>query len=62
MRWLAKSAAVAAMLAGLMASAPQAEAQMSLSSAVDLALRNDPRMKMAQADVMKARGCAGRDA
>jgi len=29
---------------------------MSLSSAVELALKNDPRMKMAQADVMKARG------
>ena len=33
-----------------------AEAQMSLSSAVELALKNDPRMKMAQADVVRARG------
>ena len=56
MRWLAKSAAMAAMLAGLAAIAPRAAAQMSLSSAVELALRNDPRMKMAQADVVRARG------
>ena len=57
MRWLAKSAALLAMLAGLAAGAPWSEAQqLSLSSAVDLALRNDPRMKMAQADVMRARG------
>jgi len=33
----------------------QACAQISLSSAVDLALHNDPRIKMAQADVDKAR-------
>jgi outer membrane protein TolC len=35
--------------------ATSARAQISLSSAVDLALRNDPRQKMAQADVDKAR-------
>jgi len=34
--------------------AGSAGAQISLSSAVDLALRNDPRVKIAQADVMKA--------
>jgi len=56
MRWLLNSAGLMAMLVGLTLSAPGADAQMSLSSAVDLALRNDPRMKMAQADVAKARG------
>ena len=56
MQWLGKSAVLVAMLAGLAASAPLAEAQISLSSAVELALRNDPRMKLAQADVLKARG------
>ncbi len=46
MRW----AAGFAMVVGLTASA-----QVSLSSAVDLALRNDPRVKIAQADVSKAK-------
>jgi outer membrane protein TolC len=41
-----------AMLAGTVAGA---HAQVSLSSAVDLALRNDPRLKLAHADVLKAR-------
>jgi len=54
-RWLTKNTAVAAMLAGLAVNAAGAKAQMSLSSAVELALKNDPRMKMAQADVMKAK-------
>ena len=40
-----------------------ASAQISLSSAVDLALRNDPRVNMARADVAKARAhlAAARD-
>lgn len=40
-----------------------ASAQISLSSAVDLALRNDPRVSMAKADVAKARAhlAAARD-
>ena len=50
MRLLMSMAFCAAMLAGATAAA-----QVSLSAAVDLALRNDPRMKMAQADVLKAR-------
>jgi len=50
----AKSLVVAA--ACLCFGAGAAKAQMSLSSAVELALKNDPRMKMAQADVMRARG------
>ncbi len=41
-----------AMLAALAGAAP---AQISMSSAVDLALRNDPRVKSAQAEVVKAR-------
>ncbi len=39
----------------LMACAVGASAQISLNSAVDLALRNDPRVSMAKADVAKAR-------
>jgi len=39
----------------LMAFALGASAQISLNSAVDLALRNDPRVSMAKADVAKAR-------
>ena len=39
----------------LMASAIGASAQISLNSAVDLALRNDSRVSMAKADVAKAR-------
>jgi len=39
----------------LMAFAIGASAQISLNSAVDLALRNDPRVSMAKADVAKAR-------
>lgn len=38
----------------LAASAVGASAQISLSSAVDLALRNDPRISMAQSDITKA--------
>lgn len=38
-----------------LASAAGARAQLSLSSAVDLALQNSPRVKMAQADVLRAR-------
>lgn len=38
----------------LLCLAAHAPAQISLSSAVDLALRNDPRAKMAEADVRKA--------
>ncbi len=41
-------------LALLTAVAGRAMAQISMTSAVDLALRNDPRLKMAQADVAKA--------
>jgi outer membrane protein TolC len=44
----------------LILAALRASAQISLSSAVDLALRNDPRVKMAEADVKKAQ--AGLDA
>jgi len=43
-------------LALLTALAGHAAAQISMTSAVDLALRNDPRVKMAQADVAKAQG------
>ena len=45
------------------ACALEASAQISLSSAVDLALRNDPRVNMARADVAKARAhlAAARD-
>ena len=42
-------------LAMLAALAGTARAQISMSSAVDLALRNDPRIKSAQAEVVKAR-------
>jgi outer membrane protein TolC len=42
-------------LAMLTAFAGAASAQISMSSAVDLALRNDPRVKSAQAEVVKAR-------
>jgi outer membrane protein TolC len=52
MRRPIKYAVLGAMLA---AAVICARAQISLSSAVDLALRNDPRMKMAQADLDKAR-------
>ena len=41
-------------LALLTALAGRGAAQLSMTSAVDLALRNDPRVKMAQADVAKA--------
>jgi outer membrane protein TolC len=45
-----------AMLAGILAvTGATAGAQISLQSAVGMALRSDPRMKMAQADVDKAR-------
>ena len=47
MRW-AMGLALLACLAGM------APAQISMTSAVDLALRSDPRVKMAQADVAKA--------
>jgi outer membrane protein TolC len=40
----------------VLAIAGSASAQISLGSAVDLALKNDPRVKMAQADVKKAEG------
>jgi len=40
--------------AALLVAVGSARGQISLSSAVDLALRNDPRVKMAQADVLKA--------
>ncbi len=43
-----------ALLAFLLVCAISAPAQISMSSAVDLALRNDPRVRMAQADVAKA--------
>jgi len=54
MRWLAKSAALVAILAGVAANAPRAQAQLSLSSAVEMALRNDPRVKAAEANVARA--------
>jgi outer membrane protein TolC len=38
-----------------LASIPHASAQISLTTAVDLAIRNDPRVKTAQADVDKAK-------
>lgn len=52
MRILLTVAAGLAITAALSASA---SAQLSLSSAVDLALRNDPRVKTAQADLDKAK-------
>lgn len=52
MRVTMRTAMAAVMLA---VCAAGASAQVSLSSAVDLALRNDPRIKAAQADVDKAR-------
>ena len=42
-------------LLALLLLAPAAHAQLSISSAVDLAVRNSPRVKMAQAEVEKAR-------
>jgi outer membrane protein TolC len=39
----------------LMAATVSARAQISLSSAVELALKNDPRVKMAEADLAKAK-------
>ena len=42
------------LFAWMLAFAVAAPAQISMSSAVDLALRNDPRIRMAQADVAKA--------
>lgn len=39
----------------LLAMLPAARAQLSLTAAVDLALRNEPRIKLAQADVDKAK-------
>ncbi|HWZ51390.1 MAG TPA: TolC family protein [Granulicella sp.] len=42
-------------LAALLLASDPARAQISFTSAVDLALRNSPRVKMAQADVDKAR-------
>lgn len=54
MRCLAKSAMLLAMLLGLAANAPQALGQLSLNSVVDLALRTDPRVKAAEANVVKA--------
>ena len=41
--------------AGMLVVCSVADAQISLSSAVDLALRNDPKIKMARADVDKAK-------
>jgi outer membrane protein TolC len=41
--------------AGFLLSSPAASAQISLTTAVDLAVRNNPRVKMALADVDKAR-------
>jgi outer membrane protein TolC len=43
------------LLLGTLASALPAHAQLSMPGAVDLALRNNPRMKVAQADVARAR-------
>jgi len=54
MRWLAKSAVLAVILAGVAANAPHARAQLSLGSAVEMALRNDPRVKAAEANVTRA--------
>jgi outer membrane protein TolC len=45
-----------AMGMAVLAFAGSASAQISLSTAVDLALKNDPRVKMAQADVKKSEG------
>jgi outer membrane protein TolC len=49
-----KSGCLSLVLGALALAAPHASAQISLSTAVDLALRNDPKVKMAQADVAKA--------
>src|SRR5579875_1810136 len=38
----------------LVAHVPRAHAQLSLSTAVDLAVRNSPRVKMAEADLARA--------
>ena len=43
------------LLGALALAIPHASAQLSLSTAVDLALRNSPKVKMAQADLDKAR-------
>lgn len=45
---------ISTVLAGLLLATVSASAQISLTSAVDLALRNSPRVKMAQDDVSKA--------
>jgi len=50
-----RKAAVLVAIGWMMAWASYASAQLSLSSAVDLALRNDPKVRMAQADVDKAK-------
>jgi outer membrane protein TolC len=51
---LAKTVALLAMMVGLAVNTPCAHAQLSLSSAVEMALRNDPRVKAAEANVTKA--------
>ena len=55
MRWSKREAARLVAIGLMMAWAGCASAQLSLSSAVDLALRNDPKVRMAQADVDKAK-------
>jgi outer membrane protein TolC len=54
MRLMVKYAGIVAMLAALAAIVPCAGAQLSLSSVAALALKNDPRVKAAQANVAKA--------
>ncbi len=54
LRWLSSLAAVA-----LLCGAGGLSAQVSLTSAIDLAIRNSPRVKSSQADVAKARAILG---
>ena len=54
-RGKARASASAAFTATLLLTATAAHAQLSLPSAVDLALRNNPRVKVAQADLARAR-------
>jgi len=50
-----KPAALLAIAATLFSAAPSAHAQVSFTAAIDLALRNSPKVKMAEADVDRAR-------
>ncbi|HZL25478.1 MAG TPA: TolC family protein, partial [Acidobacteriaceae bacterium] len=51
---ISKSQWLSILMGALAVAAPYASAQISLSTAVDLTLRNSPKVKMARADVDKA--------